>query len=362
MKEKMSLNSRRELVVNVRLKYKVASWSDKNKILDGFIAATGYQRKYAISLLNRTDNSKQKARKSKPRPPYYDQDVKNALEAIWQVANRICSKRLVPFIPELIKTLEHHGHLSITTKVRQKLLSVSAATVDRLLKPERQTERKNIGHTKPGALLKKQIQVRTFSDWDDVIPGFLEGDLVAHCGGDVSGSFLNTFVLTDIATGWTEFIPLLCKSSDNVITGMRAIAKLIPFLLLGLDTDNGSEFINYELLDFCQENEITFTRSRVRKSNDQAHVEEKNGSIVRRRFCRKDGNLRISTLVSPCFEPILIFKISSNCKFATEPLLWNAIHIDHLIFPIYHSFPDNLIYLIPSRLKLEHPSGRSPIS
>jgi len=185
----MSLNSRRELVANVRLRYQEANWKLKNKILDGFVAASGYQRKYAIYLLNRPD-SKHQPRKSALRAPCYDQGVKNALVSIWQVANQICAKRLVPFIPELISALERHGHLNLSIEVRTKLLSISAATADRMLKSERQKERKNISHTKPGALLKKQIQVRTFSDWNDVTPGFFEGDLVVHCGGDVHGSFL----------------------------------------------------------------------------------------------------------------------------------------------------------------------------
>ena len=139
------------------------------------------------------------------------------------------------------------------------MLSISAATADRLLKTERHRQGKGKSTTKPGILLKKQIQVRTFADWDDVIPGFLEGDLVAHCGERTDGSFLNTFVLTDIATGWTEFLPLLYKSAAGVVHGIDIVKELLPFSVLGIDTDNGSEFINYELLDFCKENKITFT-------------------------------------------------------------------------------------------------------
>lgn len=130
--------------------------------------------------------------------------------------------------------------------------------------------------------MKKQIKIRTFSDWNDVVPGFFEGDLVAHCGDRVNGSFLNTLVLTDIASTWTEFFPLLRKSEADVIAALKVAQQLLPFLLLGLDADNGSEFINYALLEFCKMQKITFTRSRAYKKNDQAHVEEKNGSIIRR--------------------------------------------------------------------------------
>lgn len=277
----MSLQSRRELIFSVRIKYKGSCWKKKSKILDGFIAATGYQRKYAIKLLNSAE-IKHTSNVGRRKEPKYNKVVQTALIAAWRAVNEICAKRLVPFLPELVTALERYGHLSLASPVRERLLSISAATADRLLKPERQKYGKGMSTTKPGGLLKKQIKIRTFADWDDVVPGFFEGDLVAHCGDNVEGSFLNTFVLTDIASGWTEFLPLLCKSSANVISGMNIILELLPFKLLGVDTDNGSEFINYELLNFCKDQKITFTRSRAYKKNDQAHVEEKNGSIIRR--------------------------------------------------------------------------------
>ena len=199
--------------------------------------------------------------KCSTRNRVYDDAVQQALVTVWQVANQICTKRLIPFLPELVASLERHGHLSLPKKVRATLLNISTATADRILKVERHRQNKGKGKstTKPGALLKKQIQIRTFADWNDVSPGFLEGDLVAHCGEYVDGSFLNTFVLTDIATGWTEFLPLLCKSASGVVRGIEIVKKLLPFKVLGIDTDNGSEFINYELLGFCKKNEITFT-------------------------------------------------------------------------------------------------------
>ena len=280
MVSKVSLRAKQEMISFVREKYQQSSRKEKSKILDGFIATTGYQRKYAISLMNSSNKKTVTIRRG--RVPVYDKAVKQGLITAWNVANQICAKRLVPFLPELISALERHDHLFLTPETRKRLLSISVSTADRVLKRERETQGKGISTTRPGALLKKQIQVRTFSDWDDVVPGFMEGDLVAHCGETVSGSFLNTFVLTDINSGWTEFLPLLCKSAANVISGLEAVQKLLPFTLLGVDTDNGSEFINYELLNFCKSQKITFTRSRAYKKNDQAHVEEKNGSIVRR--------------------------------------------------------------------------------
>ena len=167
-------------------------------------------------------------------------------------------------------------------ELRQKVLTVSPATFDRLLKRER--IRVGVGHstTTPGTTLKHQIKVRTFSDWNENKPGFFEIDLVAHCGTTVSGVFINTLVMTDIVTTWTECIGLIRKSADDVILGLMTASKLLPFNVLGLDADNGCEFINYDLMNYCEQNKITFTRSRAYKKNDQAHVEQKNGSIVRR--------------------------------------------------------------------------------
>jgi hypothetical protein len=279
MEIRMSLQARKELLDQVRVRYQSGNRKDKSKILDGFIAATGYQRKYAIGLLK-----KNKIRKMAKvgRQRKYGLDVYQALLTLWEAANHICSKRLVPFLPELIVTLERHGHLSLPSDVRLKLSTISPAAVDRLLKPNRQQGYYGISTTKPGSLLKHQIQVRTFADWNDVIPGFLEADLVAHCGDRVDGSYLNTLVLTDISSGWIECLPLLHKSEAQVIEALNVLPNLLPFNILGLDTDNGSEFINYKLLKFCESNKITFTRSRAYRKNDQAHVEEKNGSVIRK--------------------------------------------------------------------------------
>jgi hypothetical protein len=178
--------------------------------------------------------------------------------------------------------MERHGHLRISDEIRKKLMTVSTATVDRILQTERSRQAQGLSQTKAGSLLKSRVQVRTFADWNDVIPGFYEIVLVAHCGDDPSGAFLNSLVMVDISTGWLECMPLLRKSAADVITGVTVARSLMPFPLLGLDTDGGSEFINYEVLDYCEVNKITFTRSRAYKKNDQAFVEEKNGSVVRR--------------------------------------------------------------------------------
>lgn len=278
----MSLKARREMLSSIQDKYKTVNGNLKNKMLDGFIAATGYDRKYAIKLLNNKIPQSDNFIKKKGKPAYYDKSVVKVLEMIWHASNQICSKRLVPFLPEFVSSLERYGHLSISDTIRGKILSISPATFDRLLRKERIKVKNDLCTTKPGSLLKNQITIRSFADWNEEKPGFFEADLVAHCGEMVKGTFLNTLVMTDIITTWTECIPLLRKSADDVILGLDTASKLLPFEILGFDVDNGCEFINYDVLDYCEQNNITFTRSRAYRKNDQAHVEEKNGSIVRR--------------------------------------------------------------------------------
>ena len=279
----MSLSARRELLERIRNKYQTASGNEKTKILDAFVQSSGYRRKYAISLLNKTEaDDLEAALKIRQRHKVYDDEVKQAFLAVWRAANEICPKRLVPFLPRFLESLEAHGHLIVSERIRSRLLNLSAATADRMLKSERQKGRKKMSTTKSGTLLKKQIPIRTFADWSDVTPGFVEADLVAHCGTRIDGAFLNTLTITDIATGWTEVIPLLRKSEADFQSALVNIRSILPFPLLGLDTDNGSEFINHGLLKYCEAECITFTRSRAYRKNDQAHVEEKNGSIVRR--------------------------------------------------------------------------------
>ncbi|XOV90642.1 MAG: transposase [Pseudomonadota bacterium] len=239
-----------------------------------------YDRKHAIRLLNRKPQRTAVAGRKRQRK--YGEDVEQALIQLWYAANQICSKRLVPLLPALIANLERHQHIELRAEVRMALLGISPASVDRRLRSERKRLGKSVSTTRAGDLLKHQIRIRTFADWDDATPGFFEADLVAHCGGDTRGSYLNTLVLIDVPTGWLEFLPLLQKSGGYVIEGLNVARRLLPFPLLGLDTDNGSEFINQEVIGYCQKGDITFTRSRAYKKNDQAYVEEKNGSVVRR--------------------------------------------------------------------------------
>lgn len=276
----MSFQAKRELLTQTAARYQAAGHTQKTTILDEFVAATGYTRKYAIRVLRHPPPVA--AAISRPRAPRYGPAVQAALRVAWKAANGICGKRLVPFLPELIAALERHGHLALTDEVRTQLLILRAATADRLLAGARRAAGpRGIATTKPGALLKQQMPLRTFAGWDDAAPGFVEADLVAHCVPQAAGAFLPTLVLTDVATGWTECLPLLTRSHDAVIGALGQARQLLPFPLLGLDTDNGPEFLNDELLGYCERERITFTRGRAYRKNDQCFVEQKNGVIVR---------------------------------------------------------------------------------
>jgi hypothetical protein len=275
----MTSKSKRELLEAIRPRYLRANKSEKAHILDEFCAASGYHRKYAIRLLKQGPPAKKL--KKTGRPKIYQGEVVRALTQIWEICGRICSRRLHPFLPEIVRVLEQHQELTLSAEVKQLLLQMSRASIDRCLKPARFEHRRGLSTTKPGSLLKQAISVRTFTPWDEERPGFEEIDLVAHCGESTAGQYLNTLTVTDLATGWTECLALLHKSHLLVAEAIQELRLRLPFALLGIDSDNGSEFINDLLYNYCQEEKITFTRSRPYRKNDQAHVEQKNWSVVR---------------------------------------------------------------------------------
>jgi len=275
----MSKRSRQELTKEIYPRYLKANKAEKIKILDEFTEVTGYHRKYAIRLLKH--GLKRRGYKKAGRKKKYQGEVVEVLKKIWETCGRICSKRLHPFLPEMVMVMERFGELSCRPETKTLLLSMSRSTIDRCLRKARHTQQKGISTTKPGTWLKKSIPVRTWHDWDDTKPGFVEMDLVAHCGGSVMGQFLYTLTAVDVSTGWTECLAIPNKTQIAVSTAIKAMRLRLPFPLLGVDSDNGSEFINDLLYRYCLEEQITFTRSRPYKKNDQAFVEQKNGSVVR---------------------------------------------------------------------------------
>jgi hypothetical protein len=274
-------------------RYRNGSKKVKQQILDEFCETTGYSRGYARFVLRNhgrqvwlrggkvvVGDARQRQQRLKPR--YYDEPVVQALIKLWQLLNYLCGKRLVAIMPELIAKLEQFGELRLTPLTKEKLLRISAASIDRLLQPERRKQQvRGRSHTKPGTLLKHQIPIRTFAEWDEAQPGFAEIDLVAHDGGLALGDYCQTLDLTDICTGWTETEAVPNKAQVWVFEAIQTIRARLPFPLRGLDSDNGSEFVNKELLRYCQQERITFTRARPYRKNDNCYVEQKNYSVVR---------------------------------------------------------------------------------
>src|SRR6266568_962413 len=280
MRGGVSLQTRREFLQHMIPRYrKASSVKKKSKLLDAFTAATGYNRKYAMELLNHAQEGQPLPQR--PHSRQYGSDVQHALFLVWNAANRICAKRLIPFLPTLIEALERHEHLHLMEECRSQLLSMSAATADRLLRSQRTLGQRGLSTTRAGTLLKQQIPIRTFEEWKETRPSFLEADLVAHCGADIEGGYVYTLTLTDVATGWTECLPLLHRREVPVLAALRRARTLFPFPILGIATDNGGEFINEVLIAYCEQEQITFTRGRPYLKNDQCFVEQKNGAIVR---------------------------------------------------------------------------------
>jgi hypothetical protein len=275
----MSQRSKRELFAEVQPRYLKARKAEKQRILDEFTVSTGYHRKYAIRVLKH--GYQPRLRKPKGRTAIYRGEVVEVLKQIWEIYGRICSKRLHPYLTEGIKVLERCGELRLAPETKALLLHISRSSMDRCLAPARFTKPHGRSTTKPGSLLKKNIPIRTFADWNEDTPGFLEIDCVAHCGEDPSGQFLHTLTCTDVCTGWTETLALPRRSQEAVCSAISAMRQELPFALLGIDSDNGGEFINDLLYRYCLNEQITFTRSRPYQKNDQAYVEQKNWSVVR---------------------------------------------------------------------------------
>ena len=285
MVTEISTVTRTEILRAIRGRYREASKRDKGRMLDEFVAIAGCHRKHAVRLLNQAgqDNSERPVPRGKR---IYDEAVRQGLIVVWEAADRICGKRLKAALPSaalpsMVESLERHGHLALDPGVRERLFSASASTMDRPLRPVREqagSRRRLKRRRKMGS----RIPVRTFMDWNEPRPGYLEIDLVAHGGGAVSGGFIHSLVATDVCSGWTEAVPLLAREQSLVVLGLEAISGVFPVPVRGIDSDNDSVFINETLVGYCEENEIEFTRSRAYRKNDHAWIEQKNGSVIRR--------------------------------------------------------------------------------
>ena len=279
----MSPRSKKEYLEAIYLRYKSASLKQKSVILDEFCATSGYHRKHAIRLLRNYKRFTKTKSKKRGRKPLYRKDaILKPLKRIWLTANLPCSKRLKAILPLWIPGyVQSFG--PVNTEVTDALVAISAATIDRILKPVR-IKHKGSGRatTKPGSLLKKHIPINT-NQWDESRPGFLEADTVAHCGHSMAGMFAFSVDCVDIATSWTEQRAVWGKGEHGVLEQIKHIEQTLPFPLLGFDSDNGSEFLNHHLLRHFLDRKrpIAFTRSRPYHKDDNAHVEQKNWTHVR---------------------------------------------------------------------------------
>ena len=277
---KVSMATRTELVAAVSERYRSVDKRGKGRVLDEFAAVTGLHRKHAMRLLRVKCPAKAEGARRERR--VYDEAVRTALVVLWEAADRLCGKRLRPLIPILLEAMERHGHLDVAPEVKTKLTKMSAGTIDQALHNVKIGSRSPRRQGVAGTALRRSVPVRTFSDWDDPAPGYIEADLVSHSGPVAKGSFAWTFTLTDIATGWTECAPLLVREQTVLVAVLNELRRLMPFALLGFDTDNDSVFINETVRDYCAAAGIAFTCCRPYRKNDQAWVEQKNGSVVRR--------------------------------------------------------------------------------
>lgn len=336
---RLTMKEKQKITAALSGRYQRARKKDKGILLNEFTALTRYTRSYATYVLRahgkkvritedaivQGDVRKRVKRRGKKS---YDGNVKKALTKIWAIMDCICGKRLAPILKEIIRILERHKEIKMDRGTRKKLCKISAATIDRLLADERKKQTlRGRSHTKPGTLLKSQIPIRTFSEWDDKRPGFVEIDLVGHDGGDARGDFAHTLDVTDVCTGWTETQAVKNKAQLWVFEALRDIRNHFPFVLSGIDSDNGSEFINHQLLRFCTTEKITFTRARSYRKNDNCFVEQKNYSVVRRAvgYCRHDtqeevnllnklyGHLRLYTNF---FQPVM--KLMSKTRIGSN--------------------------------------------
>jgi hypothetical protein len=276
----MSMQSRREVVEGLRGRYSRAGMEHRGKLVDEVCSVCGYERKYAIKVLNGNRPGPGRGRRGGSRRKYGDAETQ-VVAAIWKLGDYPCGKRLVAMLPLWVPAYEaRHGRLPVP--VRRKLESISAPTLDRLLAPHRMKILKRRGGTKPGRLLRTQIPVRC-ENWDIDRPGYLEADTVDHGGDSTEGNFMRSITYTDIYSGWTEQAAIWNKSAERVLSRTRAIEADLPFPLLGFDSDNGGEFINYALWGYFRQRfrPVHFTRSRAYRKNDNAHVEQKNWTKVR---------------------------------------------------------------------------------
>jgi len=277
----MGPHSVREYAASLRPRYRLASRRDKSRLLDEFCRVTTRHRKVAIGLLR---HPPKRARRRAGRPRQYPRTLRPALELMWEASDYLCSKRLAPFLPELIEALERHDEVRLSAEQRTALRQISAPTIDRLLRPVRRLHRRHgLATTSPSlAALRAQVPLRTFGEWGNVPPGNLQADLLAHCGESTRDFYLTSLLAIDVATGWIDLQAVWGKGYRRVGAAVRLVRQALPMPVRSLHTDNGGEFLNHLLVPWCRGERIGLTRGRPYRKNDQAYVEQKKGAVLRR--------------------------------------------------------------------------------
>ena len=280
----LELAVRRQVTKAMLAKYAKGNRQEKGEVLDQLVAVTGWHRDHARKALRQAAAGAPAARRMREPVLTYGPEVIDALALCWAVLDGPTGKRLQPALPTLVASLRAHGELLVGDPVADQLLSMSPATIDRRLAEHRAKIQIGKGRamTRPGALLKSSLPLKTWAEWTDQVPGFTEIDLVSHDGGDNNGQHCWSLTVTDVATGWTDVLTVMGKGERGVAAALGDIHVALPFHLSGIHSDNGSEFINHHLAKWTDARQITFTRSRPANKNDNGYVEQKNWSIVRR--------------------------------------------------------------------------------
>jgi transposase InsO family protein len=323
-------HSVQEYAASVRRRYRAGNREVKRRVLDEFCQATGMHRKAAIRLLNQSDGVRPVIG-SGGRPRIDDPEVVAALALVWEASDRMCGKLLAVVMADLVDALERHGELQLTPEAKQRLIEMSPATIDRRLQRYKRVGLRQPQRKQPRATgLKAEVPLKTWSEWQDAPVGSVQADLVLHCGESTEGFYLATLCVIDIATGWTELQPVWGTTQEETIASLHMVWRRLPFKLLALHTDNGSEFINHKLLAWCRREGVKLTRGRGYRKNDQAYVEQKNWQLVRRlvgydRLSSKEAQTALLQLYACLrqlnfFRPVrkLISKQRSGAKTAKQ--------------------------------------------
>lgn len=279
----MTKMSKKELISATKSRYLKSSKKDKGKILDEFCSNTGYHRKYAIQIFQaKCDYHRVKREGRRPRKKIYNHQVMLVVVKVWELLKYPCGARLKPSIIPTIEAMIRFKEIVVAQETMGKLKTISAKTIDRRLKREREIRKldKHRGTTRHGSMLKSSIPIR-ITNWDTSEVGFMEMDTVSHNGGDQSGEFISTLDMVEIYSGWSEQYAVMGKGEIGVVKAVDNIKCSLPFVLKGADSDSGSEFINWHMVRYCEKNNLFFTRSRPDRKNDNAYVEQKNYTHVR---------------------------------------------------------------------------------